>query len=807
MGGKCRILLFALAMLAMLPFARAAPTLADRPTSSDNSSPSLRSLPPALGPDHRASVSQASELREKSCDGPRECAERPGSGSPPLPVLDLRPGSDAPPLAPFVRYAKDAGTIDRATVDALLTAPLARVTGPTIHFGPPGHRTAVLLKLRNASGSQGSWILTTGRGSLKYFRLYDVSGDGLDLLVDGTDARAASDNLGTYQAFSTEIVLDTGQEKLILIDFLSENSTYLPLKIATYGTFFKERRANIAMVAGVVLGAGVLFLLNFLFFSITGHREFIWLAIAEAFFALNTIHSEGYFTIFFLADKPLTGVAVEDAIKCGFAAAMTQFCRSFVGTATHFPKRDLVLKGLILAALAIMLLQPGLSLYPQGLRGALHGATWLVAVAVALFLPFVGFAAMRQLGRQLWPLFVGWASLALFIVYAAIASMGFFAWLPINWHLAGPVGLFESIMVTLALGLNLKKIQADKLTADTNYARSLAERVRISERAARLAEEKAFALATVNSQNALLHASGHDSKQVILALNSAVDVLKRGDAAGTHRELTEMLQSSAAYLSEIVSTTISGANIAGSDADFLALGSFRAQALTEPLLMMFKTSFAEKRLTLDAEVEGEIMIVSDKPLLMRALANLLSNSYHYTEAGGAQIRVAMADGRAVFTITDSGKGMPAEVMARLNDDAVTRLRADESAQGSGSGFQSARRLIQALSGSLRITASSPAGTEIRIVLPCAFRATTPCQGAEITDALPDFRILDFDQRAAFEAALASSPLPKDRIVALTYDDTSVTRGRLADLAGMALIKPLCREMTEHPRLEGRSEEV
>src|SRR3546814_3957445 len=95
---------------------------------------------------------------------------------------------------------------------------------------------------------------------------------------------------------------------------------------------------------------------------------------------------------------------------------------------------------------------------------------------------------MRRFGRQLWPLFVGWASLALFIVYAAIASMGLFAWLPINWHLAGPVGLFESIMVTLALGLNLKKIRADKLAADTNYAEALAERLKISESAARSEE-------------------------------------------------------------------------------------------------------------------------------------------------------------------------------------------------------------------------------------------------------------------------------------------------------------------------------
>src|SRR5690606_31778718 len=124
---------------------------------------------------------------------------------------------------------------------------------------------------------------------------------------------------------------------------------------------------------------------------------------------------------------------------------------------------------------------------------------------------------------------VGWGSLALFIIYAAIASMGVFTWLPVNWHLAGPIGLFESIMVTLALGLNLKKIRAAQQEADANYARSMAERLAISERAKQLAEEKAFALATVNSQNALLHASGHDSRQVILALNSAIDVLKRSD--------------------------------------------------------------------------------------------------------------------------------------------------------------------------------------------------------------------------------------------------------------------------------------
>ncbi|MBB6425179.1 sensor histidine kinase [Sphingopyxis sp. JAI128] len=722
-----------------------------------------------------------------------------------LPVLELRAHEDAPPLAPFVRFAKRPGETRAPQLTRILAGPLQRIEGPTIHFGPPGTRTVVLLKVRNASSEQGSWILSTGRGSLKHFRLYEAQGGRLSLIVDGTDSEAARRNLGTYQAFSQELVLAPRQEKLVAIEFVSENSTYMPLRIQSYGSFFKERRANISMVSGVVVGALILLLLNFLFFSITGFREFLWLAVAEAFFALNTVHSEGYITIFFLYDQPQTGVAVEDFIKCGFAASMAQFCRSFVNTQVNFPKRDMALKALVLFAVGVMLLQPGLAAYPAGMRFFLHLSGWLVAVAVALFLPFVGYAAMRQLGYQLWPLFVGWASLALFIIYAAIASMGVFTWLPINWHLAGPVGLFESVMVTLALGLNLKKIQQEKIAADANYARSLSERLEMSEQAKRLVEEKASALETVYSQNALLHASGHDSRQVILALNSAVDVLKRRDGAGADRGLVEMLESSASYLNEIVSTTISGANIATGDSGFVALSSFSGHALVEPLSMMFKTLFAGKKLSLDVRVEGDITIISDKPLLMRALANLLSNSYKFTQRGGASIALSLSGGQAAIVIRDSGSGMPAEVVAALNSGTETRIRADEKVQGTGSGFGSARRIIHRLHGTLQIESSTAEGTQIRILLPAAFATATPVSIEALRAQLKDWTLLDFDDRPSFEAGLAGV---EGRVAALTYDDTTVTRGRLSELVDLVAIKPPCRELLAHPLFAAdRSEQI
>lgn len=723
------------------------------------------------------------------------------------PVLELRAGEDAPSLVPFIRFTQQTEGEATPRPDQLLEKPLESVEGPTIHFGPPGTPTLVLLKVRNAAAQQGSWILTTGRGSLTQFRLYEAVAGRFDLLVDGNDPQAARQNLGTYQAFSAELLLDSQQEKLILIEFLSENSTYMPLKINSYGTFFKERRVNIAMVSGVVVGALTLLLLNFLFFSITGFRAFLWLAVAEGFFVLSTIHAEGYFTIFFLYDKPLTAVAVEDFIKCGFAGAMAQFGRSFVRTSTFFPRRDVALKLLIFTALVVMLLQLGLAIYSPEIRFLVHLAAWLVAISVALFLPFIGFAAMRQFGFQLWPLFVGWATLAGFIVYASIGSMGIIPWLPVNWHLVGPFGLFEVFMVTLALGLNLKKIQRDKIAADANYARALSERLAITERAKQLAEEHSFALATVSSQNALIHASGHDSSQVILALNSAIDVLKRKDEPDVDGDLIDMLQSSSDYLNEIVSTTISGANIAAGHSDFVTLSSFRAQALVEPLSMMFKAPFATKKLSLKVRVDGEIMLISDRPLLMRALANLLSNSYKYTSAGGVDVALTLDDGRAVISIRDTGGGMSDDFVAALNGDTMTRIRADESIWGTGSGFGSAKRIIETLHGSLEILSSSPTGTTIRIILPAAFAAVTAISAEELQAGLGEWTVVDFDQRADFEASLTAAEARKEHFLALTYDDTTVTRGRLSELVAMVAIKPPCRELLRHPLLLNRSQQV
>lgn len=720
-----------------------------------------------------------------------------------LPVVDVIAGTDGPPLSSAIRYTKALGPLDVpiAQIDKL---PLLANPAGVQHFGPPGERTALALRIRNVGTQAGTWILTTGRGSLSHFRLYEFADGKFQLLIDGDDPAAAQANLRTYQAFSSEITLDPGQTRTVIIDFLSDNSTYMPLRLETYGTFFQDRRANIAMVAGVVLGIAVLTFLNFVFFSVTGHREFGWLALAQTLFAISTVHAEGYLTIFLLADSPVLSVALEDAIKCAFAASMAQFARTFLNTPARFPRLDKALRGLIIVGVAVILLQSGLAFFGPDFRAALHALSWVVAGVVALFLPWVGIFAIRHVGRQLWPLLVGWASLALFIIYGAIASMGVFQWLPINWHWVGPVGLFEVLMVTLALGLNLRKIQADRQEADAKYAQSMAERLRISEQAARLAEEREAALMAVDNQNALLHASGHDSRQVILALNSAISVLKRSDADGVHRDLTQMLESSAKYLSEIAATTMSGATMIGSQNRFVALSAFKGDALIEPLMMMFKGPFASKGLTIEADIDRTATMISDRPLLMRALANLLSNSLQHTAAGGARVTLRTEGNNAVITLADTGSGMPQAIAEQLMRGDLPRLRTGNGAV-KGSGFRSAKQIIESLGGTLTIEGSDPTGTDLEIRLCCAFQTITPCALEALAAQLPGWKLADFDRRNEFQTIAADLGRARtDHLIAATYDDTSVTRGRISETAAMMLIKPLALEMAQHPALRAVS---
>lgn len=697
--------------------------------------------------------------------------------------------------APYIRYHPVSDTrID--FIEILEFEPILKnLESAPIQFGPPAGAILVRIDVKNAGDSDGDWILYTGRGALKSIRIWRLDGANPTLVLDGWDLAALRENLTTYLAFSNEFSLSPGEAARFAIIFEPRDSTYLPLKIQSFHGFFTDRWLNIALVSGVVFGALVLVILNLMFFSITGQREFIWLGLAESAFLLNTLHTDGYTTVFLFPVQPELGAAFADIVKCSFAIFMSQFARTFIATGKNFPWVDRFLKATIFSGIILIVLQLGYANWPETVRRYLLLGSWFIAILSAISLPFVGIIATRRLGAHFAPLIIAWGSLGAYVIYAAIASAGVIPGLPVYKHLGGPIGLFECAMATMALGLHIRKIQKDRVETDAKLNASLTERLHMSEQANRLANEHNMAIATVNDQNTLLHASGHDSQQVITALKSAIHFIDTSRNPAPNTEVRDILRASADYLENIVSTSMSMPIVSVDKQTFIAISGFTAETFCAPLRMIYERICRDKGLKFLMDVEEGLFIISDRALLMRIVSNYLGNAFKFTESGTVTIKVSGHQTALDITISDTGAGINPNVADDLNSRKTGRKKGAGLYSGTGSGYLTSKQILESLGGKVNISPGRHGGTRVEMTVPLVRPALTPCSFEHLSGRLSGFELLDADNPRTKVFDLQDS-VSEQRVI-LTYDDSAQMRRRLSEKGKVMILKPLYAEMLDH----------
>ncbi len=110
-------------------------------------------------------------------------------------------------------------------------------------------------------------------------------------------------------------------------------------------------------------------------------------------------------------------------------------------------------------------------------------------------------------------------------------------------------------------------------------------------------------------------------------------------------------------------------------------------------------------------------IAADPALLRRVLVNLLTNALRHTPRGGSiHVAVRPADaGHQSLTVTDTGSGIPAELLPRVFDRFVT----GPGPHGTGLGLAIARDLVAAHGGTIAAELPPEGGTRVEVVLPVA----------------------------------------------------------------------------------------
>ena len=124
-------------------------------------------------------------------------------------------------------------------------------------------------------------------------------------------------------------------------------------------------------------------------------------------------------------------------------------------------------------------------------------------------------------------------------------------------------------------------------------------------------------------------------------------------------------------------------------------------------------------LELETRLEPGTLVLADETRLAQVFANLLQNSFRYTDTPG-RIAIALrrAADRVVVEWEDSAPGVPPEELARLTDRLYrVETSRNRASGGSGLGLAIAKAIVAGHGGTLTAKGSAVGGLKIEIALP------------------------------------------------------------------------------------------
>ena len=218
-----------------------------------------------------------------------------------------------------------------------------------------------------------------------------------------------------------------------------------------------------------------------------------------------------------------------------------------------------------------------------------------------------------------------------------------------------------------------------------------------------------------------LSVMSHELRTPLTAVVGYADLLEAGIPGPVNEGQVGHLvriKESAWELLEMIDGILGYARYEGEEPE-LKIELVRPQELVDDAVAVYKSSFREKGLDLRVDLgEGLPAFRTDREKASRILLQLLSNAHKFTAAGEVRMTVDHTPEQILFTVQDTGAGIPPGHMAHIFEPFWQGQKADtRTAGGTGMGLSLAKRLTELLSGELTVESRSGEGTTVRLVLP------------------------------------------------------------------------------------------
>ncbi len=289
---------------------------------------------------------------------------------------------------------------------------------------------------------------------------------------------------------------------------------------------------------------------------------------------------------------------------------------------------------------------------------------------------------------------------------AAVGSGGRFA--PVERLLPGREAplMLSGMGVTAADGERLAWI----LVEDTTLRRQAEAALRQSLEAAESANRaKSEFLATMS----------HEIRTPMNGVIGMSRMLLQTTLDAEQREYATVVHTSADNLLTLLNDILDFSKIEAGRLEFEHV-AFDLRALLDTTVAVMAERINSRGLDCSIDVGEEIPanLLGDPTRIRQVLLNLVSNAVKFTHAGEITVSARMQDGLVAIMVSDTGVGIPAEVLPRLfqafsqADSSTTRRFG-----GTGLGLAISRRLIELMGGTITVVSAPTHGSTFTIILP------------------------------------------------------------------------------------------
>jgi len=201
-------------------------------------------------------------------------------------------------------------------------------------------------------------------------------------------------------------------------------------------------------------------------------------------------------------------------------------------------------------------------------------------------------------------------------------------------------------------------------------------------------------------KNEFLSILGHELRNPLAALSGAINVMQI--APERIQTTLEVMQHSVATMSRLLDDLLDINRVSQNKID-LNLQLVEVKPLLRDVYNMSVNFCDRKRQTLTWSAEDNLWLLADALRLEQVFSNLIVNASKFTPEGGCiSLHAGRFNDDIIFTVSDNGVGMSAEVIDKIFDAFYQVKKQGEVMQGLGLGLALCKNLIEMHKGSITV---------------------------------------------------------------------------------------------------------